>query len=237
MKSLWRDLEFDPKDIDTYLILLSAPLLLTFYYYYGSAKSVCGYFPALADAAEKDFYAHIGQFLSFFLLTFIIPLIFIKWRLKKPLRRFGLSAGDRKFGFGFVIVALPLLVVPLIYLGSGMPDIQAEYPLAKILLQRHDLIFWYEAAYVVFYYIAWEFFFRGFLLFGLKQRFGAMNAVLIQTISSCLIHLGKPDGEILGSIVIGIVFGALALRTRSIWYVFILHAAIGVSTDLFVIFR
>jgi membrane protease YdiL (CAAX protease family) len=63
-----------------------------------------------------------------------------------------------------------------------------------------------------------------------------MNAILIQTISSSLIHLGKPEGEILGSIIVGIIFGAIAIRTRSFLYVFILHATIGVLTDIFILF-
>jgi membrane protease YdiL (CAAX protease family) len=92
-------------------------------------------------------------------------------------------------------------------------------------------------AYVVLYYVAWEFYFRGYLLFSLKKDFGALSAVLIQTISSCLIHIGKPEGEILGSIPVGILFGIIALRTRSFWYVFVLHAALGVLTDLFVLIR
>jgi membrane protease YdiL (CAAX protease family) len=236
MKNIFASLEYDRKELNTYLILLSAPLLLTLYYYYGSAESILNYFPGIRESPEGELYAHLTQFFSFFILTMAIPVIFIRLRIKQPLSGFGLVLGDLKFGLKLILIVLPLLVLPFIYIASGMAEVRAEYPLAKILHQRHDLIFWYEAGYVLFYYIAWEFFFRGFLLFGLKSRFGAMNAVLIQTISSCLIHLGKPDGEILGSIVIGIIFGALALRTRSIWYVFILHAAIGVLTDLFIIF-
>ena len=111
-----------------------------------------------------------------------------------------------------------------------------EYPLAKSLLSDQSNLLLYQSAYIIFYYFGWEFFFRGFLLFGLKDRFGDINAILIQTISSCLIHIGKPEGEILGSIIIGILFGIIALRTRSIWYVFLIHAAIGVFLDLFIIY-
>jgi membrane protease YdiL (CAAX protease family) len=167
---------------------------------------------------------------------FLVPVLIIKFVFKKNIVDFGFSAGDRAYGLKLILITVPLLVIPLISIASKMPDVRVEYPMAKIILSRHDLIFWYEAAYILFYYIAWEFFFRGFLLFGLKERFGSMNAVLIQTISSCLIHIGKPEGEILGSIIIGIIFGAIALRTRSIWYVFILHALIGVLTDIFIIF-
>jgi len=117
-----------------------------------------------------------------------------------------------------------------------MPDVRMEYPLAKIFLNDRQGLWFYELMYVVFYYVAWEFYFRGFLLFGLTERFGAVNAILIQTISSCLIHIGKPEGEIIGSIVVGILFGMIALRSRSIRYVFIIHAAIGVLTDIFIIY-
>jgi sensor histidine kinase regulating citrate/malate metabolism len=53
-------------------------------------------------------------------------------------------------------------------------------------------------------------------------------------IAACV---GTDDGEIIGSIFVGILFGAIALRTRSIWYTFILHASLGILTDLFVIWR
>lgn len=227
---------FNKQDINTYILLLSAPLLLALYRYHGYAHYFGDYFPSMRSSANFDFYSHIWQFGVFFVLTLIVPVIIIRYQFKQPLKEFGLRLGDMRFGLLFVLFAIPLLVVPFIYLASTMPDVRAEYPLAKILLRRHDLIFWYELAYLIFYYIAWEFFFRGFLLFGLKDRLGSFNAILIQTISSCLVHIGKPEAEILGSIVLGIIFGMLALRTKSIWYVFILHAFIGTLTDLFIIF-
>jgi len=113
---------------------------------------------------------------------------------------------------------------------------RVEYPLAKTLLADHSHFVFYEIIYVLFYYVAWEFFFRGFLLFGLKDRFGAVNAILIETISSTLIHIDKPEGEIIGAIVVGILFGMIALRSKSFWYVFLIHASIGVLLDYFIIF-
>jgi uncharacterized protein len=235
MKKLIETSGFDRKQLHIYLILLSAPLLLTLYWYYGSARQFVVYFPSLAADPQFDVYSHVLQFAAFFILVMMIPLLYIKIGLKKRLIDFGFGLGDKKFGFIFVLTVIPLLVVPLIFIASQIPDVRSEYPLAKLLHSRHDLIFCYELFYVSFYYFAWEFYFRGFLLFGLKDTFGSMNAILIQTISSCLIHLGKPDSEIFGSIVAGILFGMIALRTRSFWYVFILHAAIGVLTDIFVL--
>jgi len=226
----------DKKKIDTYVILLSAPLLLTIYRYHGEASHFGSYFKGLQASGLFEFYKYLFQFSSFFFLMFIFPVLFIKLRLKRSLVDFGLGPGDINFGFKIIITMIPFLVVPLIFLASKMPDVRSEYPLLKLLHRRHDLIIWYEAAYAIFYYLAWEFYFRGFLLFSLKEEFGAANAVMIQTISSCLVHIGKPEGEIIGSIFVGILFGFLVLRARSIWYVVGIHASIGILTDIFIIF-
>ena len=226
-------LDFDRNDIHTYVILLSAPVLLTIYRYHAYP----GYFtPNIDFVPFADQNLSINQFLRFFGLFFVFPALYIKLVMHKSLKDFGFGLGDVKTGLKILGLLIPVVVIA-IYFAAKMPDVQSEYPLAKSLLSDQSRLGLYELAYVIFYYIAWEFYFRGFLLFGLKDRFGAFNAVLIQTISSCLVHIGKPEGEIIGSIIVGIIFGLIALRTRSIWYVFILHALIGVLTDLFIIYQ
>ncbi len=226
-------LDFSKKDFHIYIILLSAPVLLTIYRYHGYPGT---FNPFLDLGYATDQTVSINQFIIFFLLMFVIPVLYVKIAMKKRLSDFGFGLGDTGFGVKTLIL-IPLIVVPAIYFAAKMPDVRSEYPLAKSLIHDQSHILVYELAYVIFYYIAWEFFFRGFLLFGLKNKFGAFNAILIQTISSCLVHIGKPEGEIIGSIIVGIIFGIIALRTKSIWYVLLLHAAIGVLTDLFIIYN
>ena len=228
-------LDFTKQDIHYYVMLLSAPVLLTLYRYHGYPEYFYSYFPQFTNQPDGDLYARAWQFIVFFVLIFVVPVLYIKLVMKRPLSDFGFDLGDIRWGSKWLI-AVPLLVIPFIYISSKMPDVRAEYPLAKSLLSDQSHLLVYELGYIIFYYIAWEFFFRGFLLFGLKERFGAVNAILIQTISSCLVHIDKPEGEIIGSIVIGILFGMIALRSRSIWWVFLLHISIGVLTDLFIIY-
>jgi membrane protease YdiL (CAAX protease family) len=237
LKKLRQLIAFDPSDKHFYVLLLSAPVLLTLYRYFGEAKEIEKYFPSLLLWNDGEVFAVVLQFITFFLLAFLIPLLYTKLIWKRPLNYFGLQAGDFRWGFLFVLITVPLLVLPISYAGSLQADVRAEYPLAKLLLNRHDMIPLYEISYVLFYYIAWEFYFRGFLLFGLAEKFGGVNAILIQTISSCLVHIGKPESEIIASIPAGIIFGIVAMRTKSIWYVFIVHAAIGIFTDLFIVFN
>jgi membrane protease YdiL (CAAX protease family) len=84
------------------------------------------------------------------------------------------------------------------------------------------------------YYLGWEFLFRGFMLFGLEGRCGAVLAILVQMIPSAIVHIGKPASESFAAIAAGLVFGYVAFRTRSILYPLLLHAIVGIGTDVFV---
>src|SRR3972149_3352041 len=62
--------------------------------------------------------------------------------------------------------------------------------------------------------IGWEFFFRGFLLFGLMRLMGP-TAVVAQAVPFALAHLGKPEAETLSPIFGGTLFAWVAWRRFS----------------------
>lgn len=235
MRTLKEELEYDKKDFDIYFMLVAAPLLLSLYYYFGYGSFLKQNFAYFNEAQYGDAYAYMTQFAIFFVLMFIIPALYLKFKMKADFSDYGMGLGNVKAGLTLVAICVPIILVVL-YFGTDAVDVRTEYPLAKSLHTQREMIIWYHLAYVFLYYTAWEFFFRGFLLFGLKDRFGVFNAILIQTILSCMIHLGKPASETIGALFIGILFGIFAYRTRSIWYVFILHIIMGLSTDLYIIY-
>jgi len=235
MNNLANELQIDKKDTNVYFMLGITPLLLSLYYYFGYGSFWKQNFDYFNINPNGDVYAYIMQFFVFFVLMFIIPASYLKFKMKANFSDFGMGFGNVKSGLKLLLICIPIILVVL-YFGTDSPDVKTEYPLAKSLHTNREMIIWYHLSYITLYYIAWEFFFRGFLLFGLKDRFGVFNSILIQTVSSCLIHLGKPASETIGAIFIGILFGIFAYRTRSIWYVFILHIIMGLSTDLYIIF-
>ena len=90
-----------------------------------------------------------------------------------------------------------------------------------------------------FYMFCWEFFFRGFLLFGLqKSRLGSWGAVIVQALLFALLHwssdpnASKPLAEVASALPGGIILGILALRTRSFVYGFLAHWAISLTLDV-----
>ena len=64
------------------------------------------------------------------------------------------------------------------------------------------------------YFVAWEFVFRGWMLFGLAPRLGPGLAIVLQALPFSLMHTGKPELEAYGLILAGLALGALAWRTR-----------------------
>jgi membrane protease YdiL (CAAX protease family) len=216
-------------------ILLSIPVLLTLHRYYGSTeffnRTLVPFFQGNLSA---PFYSILYFFFSSFFLLFAVPVFIITVILKERLGQFGLGWGNAKAGFAIIGVLFPIIAAVLLLPASRMPAFLSEYPLFRQAGERLSILILYELCYG-FYYLAWEFFFRGYMLFGIKDTVGPGNSILIQTIPSTLMHIGKPDGEIWASILAGLVFGAIALRTRSILYVFLLHWCIGITMDVFIL--
>ncbi len=138
--------------------------------------------------------------------------------------------------FKWVTAFLVLYFIGTAFSASSIEPVLGEYPLPRTLLVDQSMLLFYFFIYTFLYYLPWEFFYRGVLLFGLKGKYGVITAILIQTISSCLVHIDKPFVEILGSIPFGIAFGIIAYNSRSIWVVVLLHALLGIMTDIFIIF-
>jgi membrane protease YdiL (CAAX protease family) len=226
---------FQQRDSESTFILFIVPIILTFWVYYGKQADFDQLFKGFQGRWNQDFYSAIYEYLTAFLLMFWVPYFVIKMVFKKKLSDFGLQFGDVRYGLIFLLITTPYLLW-IVYAGSSSAVIQNEYPLSKSTMGHLHLFIIVEVFYLI-YYVGFEFLFRGFMLFGLEKRYGALAAILIQTIPSAIIHIGKPVSESFGAIFAGLVFGYLAIRTRSVFYPLLLHAIIGIGTDIFVTLR
>jgi membrane protease YdiL (CAAX protease family) len=221
-----------PEELEAPLILLITPILLTVWVYQGKKGGFARLFAGFRGPWPPDVYATLYEFLAAFLLMLGVPALVARFGLKRDLRDLGLQLGDPRRGLGAVGVLLPLALL-LAYLAARDPAIRTEYPLAKGAISHIALFVLVEACYLAFY-LGWEFFFRGFMLLGLERHYGPLAAILIQTIPSTLVHIGKPYSENLAAIGAGLVLGYIAVRTRSIFYPMLLHAVVGIGTDVFI---
>jgi membrane protease YdiL (CAAX protease family) len=211
--------------------------LMLVYLHQGHRGFFCRHFaPALlpgASGAEVEWWGTLYQFASASVLFFLVPLVLLKFLGGEKLRELGLGLGDVRFGLWVVVLGWLLLALPGGFSAGGMEDFRAEYPLAKLSVENGTRFVLYQLAYGLLYYVAWEAFFRGFLQMGLRPYIGDLAAILVQTATSTLLHIGKPAGEIWAALLAGFLFGALMLRMRSIWPLVLVHWGLGLLTDVF----
>jgi membrane protease YdiL (CAAX protease family) len=79
---------------------------------------------------------------------------------------------------------------------------------------------------LIVYMFVWEWFFRGFLLFGVAQGCGSIMAILLQAALFGVAHIGKPPLEMVSSFIGGAVLGVLCWREKSFAPAFYAHALI-----------
>jgi membrane protease YdiL (CAAX protease family) len=224
--------ELRPADKKTWFLVVGTLLVVSFWLYFGSARYFREHLGArFATDPWADWYPYLYYHVAALLLIGVLPLAVLRFGFGMKLADLGIQLGDWRFGVKAVAV-LCVLMTPLLYVNSFDAGFRAEYPLTKLAgLSVGTWILW-ELTYLV-YYIGWECYFRGSLLFGLRERFGTAGAMAFQTAISCLVHIGKPFGEITASAPAGFLFAAIALRTRSIVWPLLFHWYLGALTDVF----
>jgi len=116
-------------------------------------------------------------------------------------------------------------MAPIVYGVSQMPEFRSYYHMPAIDWSRLLL----NGA---LFFFAWEFLFRGYMLFDLEKSMGK-SAIFVQAIPFVLLHLSKPVLETLACILGGLILGYVAYRTRSFLPCFIIHFGIYGMVMLF----
>ena len=102
-------------------------------------------------------------------------------------------------------------MIPVVILAVIVyPPFVAKYPLCKAVMSSWQAFLLYQIAYGI-YMFSWEFFFRGFMLFGFGTKNSENYAILIQTIPFAVMHYSKPLPEALGSIIAGVFAGCVSV--------------------------
>jgi membrane protease YdiL (CAAX protease family) len=185
----------------------------------------------VSEAATTPFGRWFHWSLVRVLTYFVLPSLVVRLVLREPVRNYGVKLRGAFAGL-WLYSGMLIFMLPLVFLMSFDAHFQHQYPFYP--LPRDDS-FWPQFwAWELMYwcqFFALEFFFRGFMLHGLKHRFGAY-AIFVMMVPYCMIHFGKPVQETFASIIAGIVLGFMSLKTRSIWMGAALHVSVALSMDL-----
>lgn len=198
-----------------------------------------------------------NELISFWVGAFLLvvfPMLLIKFVFKQKLSDYGLglpAKGRRKLAW-LTFLGLTLISIPAFLVATHDAGMAATYPFYRPFSSILEFAL-YELTYLPFF-IAIEFIFRGYMLFGLAnirgdeiRRLGTAvgvqsvfyfgkYALLIQMLSYTAWHLGKPLPELWGTLVWGLAAGVLAYTVRSIWPVVASHWLLNVLLDAIVIY-
>lgn len=215
----------------TLILLVSSPLLLS-WRYYGTPEFYRQYLaPILSLPGDPGAAGAVYSFISAFLLLGVLPAVMVRFVFRERLRDYGVSLGVRVRTVRTLLLLAPVFLLAG-WLGAGNAALAEHFPINPRAGETPAAFALHAATYFL-YYVGWEFYFRGFLLFGLRDAVGDANAVLIQTLASVLLHIGSPAPEAFGAIFGGLLWGMLALRTRSLLSGLGQHFLLGISLDYF----
>jgi len=234
-------------DREAGVVLLTAVLCLTLIHFFGRPgfletwRSVCGALHAerffqwlegyLLEGPRSRFHQRVWWAETRALGLLVIPAAVVAGVLRRPLADFGLRIRGI-LPHVWLYAAMLLLIAPAVIIASYTAPFQATYPFYKVDPgERLWPYFWIWELLYASQFVGIEFFFRGFLVHGLKQRMG-YAAVWASVVPYTMIHFEKPLAECLGAIVAGWVLGTLSLRTGSMWWGAAIHTVVAWGMDL-----
>jgi uncharacterized protein len=202
-------------------VLTAAPVLVLVQLLYGK---------------RRFFYEHIGEYFPVEIrdlaawgwwfgmqgaLGFVVPVLALIFLFRRRPAEIGLGLGDWRLASVLAIAYLPLVAIGTWVL-SDSAAFQAQYPHYRGAAFDWNQFFIYEALFL-FYWVGWEYLWRGFVLFGTAHVFG-LGAVFVQMVPFAILHADKPPAEAFLSIVGGVLLGAIVWRCRSFWIAVPIHA-------------
>ena len=216
-------------------VFFSVAVLQTISWYYTSGRFYeMAIGKSLAVSSEEELKRFLYWFIGDFGLLFLIPILIIKFIFRERISLFGLKRGDYLFGLKIAGTACIIMIV-IIWFVSAIPSFSESYPTLSSARENWMAFMFFEAA-LLLYMLAWEFIWRGYMLFGLEEKFGYYT-VLVQMLPFVILHNGKPVLETFGAIIGAVALGVLALRTRSVFYGIIIHFSTLFTMDIISILR
>lgn len=215
-------------------MLCIAALSVILHSKYGSRQLFSDLFGASVPPGSRALLSWAWWFVSQGLMGFVLPVAILVGLFKKNPAEIGLGLGDWRFALTLAVAYVPLVLIGT-WILSDLPSFQRSYPHLSNATTSWNVFLAWEFLFL-FYWIGWEYLWRGFVLFGTAPAFG-VNAIFVQAMPFAMLHLNKPLPEAILSIVGGVALGALVWRCRSFWIAVPIHAFQMLALDFFCTMR
>ncbi len=151
----------------------------------------------------------------------VIPVVITAFVFRDSLPAYGFTFGNWRMGLALTAGCI-LLIAPILWFVNRTDASMQDYYKSQLTgLPWNTFVD----------LIGWEFFFRGWLLFGYARKFGP-EAIWLQAVPFALAHIGKPEVETISTIFGGFAFGWVAWKTKSFVWPFLIHWFVASFTIL-----
>ncbi|GIV59616.1 CPBP family intramembrane metalloprotease [Rhodocaloribacter litoris] len=236
LRSEWQRLVNAARTVDrqTAFVLAAAALFVILQMQFGSRRLFRSELAPLFPEAWRELLAWGWWFAAQGVFGFVLPVLCLRVLFRRRPHEIGLGAGDVRLALTLALLYLPLVLLGTWVLSDGAA-FQAKYPHYQPAALDWRVFFVYEALFL-FYWIGWEYLWRGFVLFGTAHTLG-YYAIFVQAMPFAILHYNKPLPEALLSILGGVVLGALVWRCRSFWIAVPIHAFQMLALDFWCTLR
>ncbi len=235
------------EDVRPFAILITVPICLVFIHYFSDVSWLGWFLDSLgARGLAADFRGAFsgtgprdlppllwwaGTSIAGYL---VVPLVLITLVWRQRLADYGVR-WSADWPTLKPYLAFVVFMIPVVWIASSTDQFQAKYPFLTLSYGESIWPRWFiwECFYFVQFF-ALEFFFRGFMVLGLKERFGWL-AIPVMVVPYCMIHFAKPMPEAMAAIVAGIALGHLSMKSGTVFWGAVLHCTVAMSFDLTVL--
>jgi len=221
-------------DTQTSFVLVFAAVLVVLQFTLGDRALFRNHLASALPRAWRDLASWGWWFGMQGLLGFVLPAAALGLFFANDLSDLGLGLGNWRLATVIAALYLPLVAVGTWVLSDGAA-FQRQYPHHTPAARNWNVFLLYEALFL-FYWLGWEYLWRGFVLFGTAPTLG-LYAIFVQALPFAALHVSKPWPEALLSVVGGVFLGALVWRCRSFWVAVPIHAAQMMLLDLWCTLR
>ncbi len=205
-----------------------------------SSAYILYYFISQSNRLKKKFIHHFGekktkiywvllQRGAGILLYGIIPASAALGAFSKGTFTYGLSLANLTESLCWA-AALSAFIIPISFGSAKKSSLQHKYPQIKTHEWNIGLILMSTFSWAL-YLFAYELLLRGILFFSCLEAFGLWAASAINVIIYALFHLHKEHKEMVGSVLLGLVFCMITYKTKAIWAAFIIHFILAISHE------
>jgi membrane protease YdiL (CAAX protease family) len=197
-----------------------------------------GYIRSAVIKRKKDASLHPDNMVSVLLqrttavfLFGLIPIILLVFVFRNNPAFYGFQMKNSPITL-IVLLITAVIVILISWITSRSEENLATYPQIREKEWNISLLTVSALSWIA-YLLAYEFMYRGFLLFACYHAFGTWPAIIINVSLYSLTHLVKNRREGVGAFFIGIILCMLVLYIGSLWVAFYVHVIMALSNEWF----